>query len=199
MTKTKNSSVSPSHFIDLFLRVNSSKDIPRTGWKMQGIESPESVAEHTFSLSFLTMLLTPILSGAIDYPLNINKLVKMAVLHDVGEVETGDIVVARGSVIDMQKRAEKEEKEKKGIASLFKATDKSNLYLELFSEMIERKTVEASIFWQLDKLDMAVQALSYEKTTDKDLTEFFDNARANISHEFLRELLEEIITRRPKR
>ncbi len=199
MTKTKNSSVSPSHFIDLFLRVNSSKDIPRTGWKMQGIENPESVAEHTFSLSFLTMLLTPILSDAIDYPLNINKLVKMAILHDIGEVETGDIVVARGSIIDMQKRAEKEDKEKKGIAKLFKQTDKSNLHLELFSEMIERKTVEASIFWQLDKLDMAIQALAYENSTGKDLSEFFENAKVNTSHEFLRELLEEIMSRRPQK
>ena len=198
MTKTTNSSVSPSHFIDLFLRANESKMIPRTGWRMHEIKDPESVAEHTFSLSFLTMQLTPILSDVIDYPLNANKLIKMAILHDLGEVETGDIVVARGSSIDIAKREEKEKKEKSGIAKLFKQTDKSNFFLGLFSEMIERQTIEATIFWQLDKLDMAIQALSYEQAEKKDLSEFFENAKVNITHEFLRELLDEVVKRRPK-
>ena len=54
------------------------------------------------------------------------------------------------------------------------------------------------MLWQLDKLDMALQALEYEREHKKDLSEFFENAKANISDEFLKELLEEIISRRLK-
>lgn len=198
MAKQPNSSINYSAFIDLFLRANESKKIPRTGWGMQGIPNPESVAEHTFSLSFLTLQLAPMLSDRHNFPLNINKLVKMAILHDLGEIETGDIVVSRGAIIDLQKRRDKEEKEKKGIQKLFKETDKSNLAVNLFSEMIERETLEANIFWQLDKLDMAIQALDYELEHKKALSEFFENAKANITDEFLSEMLDEAISRRPK-
>lgn len=199
MTKLTNSTVSPSSFIDLFLRANEAKEIPRTGWGISGIENPESVAGHTFSLSFLTLQLAPILSDRLDYPLNINKLVKMAILHDFGEIETGDIVVSRGGKTDLQMRATKEEKEMNGIKKLFKDTDKSHFSVTLFSEMIERESTEANIFWQLDKLDMAIQALFYEKKLGNDLSEFFENAKANISDEFLCELFEEIMLRRPKK
>lgn len=198
MAKQGNSSVTSSSLLDLFLRANESKRIPRTGWGMHGIDKPESVAEHTYSLSFLTLQLAPLISDKLNYPLNINKLVKMAILHDMAEVETGDIVVSRGSIIDLQKRREKEEKEKKGIQKLFKETDKSNLAVNLFSEMIERETIEANIFWQLDKLDMAIQALDYELQHKKDLSEFFENAKVNITDEFLSELLTEIVNRRKK-
>lgn len=199
MAKQGNSSVNSSSLLELFLRANESKRIPRTGWGMHGIGEPESVAEHTYSLSFLTLQLAPMLSDRHSFPLNINKLVKMAILHDIGEIETGDIVVSRGAIIDLQKRRDKEEKEKKGIQKLFKETDKSNLAVNLFSEMIERETLEANIFWQLDKLDMAIQALDYELQHKKDLSEFFENARANITDEFLTELLNEAIHRRPKK
>jgi len=185
------------HFIDLFLRANESKKIPRTGWGMYDIENPESVAEHTFSLSFLTLQLSPLLSDELNFPLNINKLVKMAILHDIGEVETGDIVVSRGAIIDHQKREAKEKKELQGIKKLFKASDKSNLAVNLFSEMIERESLEANIFWQLDKLDMAIQALVYEISEKKFLPEFFENAKVNITNELLVSLLNEVIKRRP--
>ncbi len=196
MARKSTNSKAPA-FIDLFLRIIESKKIPRTGWGMHGIQSPESVAEHTFSLSFLTLQLAPMLSDRHNYPLNINKLVKMAILHDIGEIETGDIVISKGAIIDMQKRRDKEEKEKIGIKKIFKETDPSNLALTIFNEMIERETMEANIFWQLDKLDMAIQALEYEIAHKKNLTEFFENAKAHITDPFLTELLEEAMDRRP--
>ena len=198
MSKSPKPAAQTSSLVDLFLKSCESKQIKRTGWGLQGIKDAESVAEHTFSLSFLTLQLAPILSDKLNYPLNINKLVKMAILHDFAEIETGDIVVARGANIDEKLRMKKEEKELSGIKKLFKATDKSNLSVNLFSEMLERESLEANIFWQLDKLDMAIQALFYEIHEKKNLSEFFENARANISNEFLSSLLDEVVARRKK-
>lgn len=198
MANSHSNIISAPDFVDLFLRANESKRIPRTGWGMHGIENPESVAEHTYSLSFLTLQLAPLLSEHLNYPLNINKLVKMAILHDMGEIETGDIVVSHGSIIDLQKRGAKEKLEKEGIKRLFKETDKTNFSVNLFSEMLERESLEANIFWQLDKLDMAIQALDYEIIHKEDLSEFFENAKANITDELLIQLLNEILSRRPQ-
>jgi putative hydrolase of HD superfamily len=122
----------------------------------------------------------------------------MALIHDIGELETGDIVTSRGTIIDQQRLKAKESEQKASIKKLFKKTDPSNFSLALFQELIDRKTLESQLLWQLDKLDMALQALEYEKEHKKDLSEFFENAKASISDEFLTELLEETIKRRPK-
>jgi 5'-deoxynucleotidase YfbR-like HD superfamily hydrolase len=122
----------------------------------------------------------------------------MALIHDIGELETGDIVTSRGTIIDQQRLKAKEAEQKASIKKLFKKTDPSNFSLALFQELIDRKTLESQLLWQLDKLDMALQALEYEREYGKDLSEFFENAKANISDEFLTELLEETIKRRPK-
>jgi len=196
---TKNNKIDKvPHFIDLFLFANNSKKTRRSGWLREEIENSESLAEHIFSLSFLALQLGSELSERLQYPLNKGKLVKMALIHDIGELETGDVVTSRGTIIDQQRLKFKESKQKASIKKLFKKTDPSNFSLALFQELIDRKTLESQLLWQLDKLDMALQALEYEKEHKKDLSEFFENARANISDEFLVELLDEIIRRRPK-
>lgn len=185
-----------SALVTLFLRVNDSKKLLRTGWVREGIEKPESVAEHLFSLSFLTMQLSPILAKRFGHTLNTHKLLKMAMLHDLAEIEVGDIVTSRGSITNAKKQAQKRQLEKKGIKKLFRAVDPSNLTSELFNEYIERETTESKLLGQLDKLDMALQALSFEIDQKKDLTEFFEHAKANITEEILLEILNEAISRR---
>lgn len=197
MTKTKNSLDKVPHFIDLFLFANASKKTRRSGWLREKIDNSESLAEHIFSLSFLALQLGTELSERLQYPLNKGKLVKMALIHDIGELETGDIVTSRGTIIDQQRLKAKEAEQKASIKKLFKKTDPSNFSLALFQELLDRKTLESQLLWQLDKLDMALQALEYEREHGKDLSEFFENAKANISDEFLKELLEETISRRP--
>jgi hypothetical protein len=46
---------------------------------------------------------------------------------------------------------------------------------------------------------MAVQALEYEEETGRDLTEFFDNATMRIENEYLKKLLNEVKSSRPKK
>ena len=196
-TKSKSYDKVP-HFIDLFLFANASKKTLRSGWVREEIENSESLAEHIFSLSFLTLQLSSELSERLKYPLNKGKLLKMALVHDIGELETGDIVTSRGTIIDAQMLKKKEAQQKASIKKLFKKTDPSNFSLALFQELIDRKSLESQLLWQLDKLAMALQALEYEKLYKKDLSEFFENAKANIHDEFLLELLSEILTRRPK-
>jgi len=198
MAKKQSSVDKAPHFIDLFLFANNSKKTRRSGWLREEIDNSESLAEHIFSLSFLALQLGTELSERLKYPLNKGKLVKMALIHDIGELETGDIVTSRGTIIDQQRLKAKESKQKTSIKKLFKKTDPSNFSLALFQELIDRKTLESQLLWQLDKLDMALQALEYEKEHNKNLSEFFENAKANIFDDFLTELLEEILKRRPK-
>ncbi len=170
--------------------VGKSKQILRSGWVREKIKNPESVAEHSFRLSVLSMVLGDQLG--VDR----EKLTEMAILHDLGEVITGDLVWSRGKFIDIKKRSEKEEFEKKGIEKIFKIIGISDKYIGLYKEMIERKSEEAKIFWELDKLEMAIQALEYEKSQNKKLDEFFINADLEIHSLFVKRIMREILRQR---
>lgn len=183
-------------YLNFFEMVGKSKRIPRTGWVREGVHDPESVAEHSFRVGVLAMVLT----SELGYNLDQGKLMRMALLHDLGEVITGDIVTERWDVIDIKRRDEKEQEEREGIREIFGKIGKGNKYVEIFDEMIGRVTPEAKIFWQLDKLEMALQAYDYEKEQGKDLEEFFLSVGLHhVREPLLRRLFDALVKRRPKK
>src|SRR3990167_3939965 len=76
---------------DLLLKVGKLKSLKRTGWVREKMPDPESVAEHTFRVCFLALLL----GEKLD--VDANKLLKMALVHDFEEAETQDPVTQRGA------------------------------------------------------------------------------------------------------
>jgi len=183
------SSQSVVDFMDI---VGKSKKLLRSGWINEKIKDPESVAEHSFRVSVLAMVISDSLG------LDKEKLIKMALIHDLGEVITGDIVWSSGNIIDIKKRTEKEKMEKLGLERIFKILENSDEYKKIFEEMIERSSEEAKIFWQIDKLEMAMQALEYERDEYKNLEKFFVNADLQIETPLLRKIFDEILKRRKK-
>jgi len=183
----------PSNALTFLLTTAQSKRIVRTGWKMNDIKDPESVAEHSYQLCVIAMVF------ADQLGVDRERLIKMAVIHDLGEIITGDLVWSRGNIIDIQKRQKKEIMEAEGIESIFAKLGNSKQYKAIFEEMVQRKSPEAEIFWQLDKLEMAIQALQYEKSDNKNLEEFFVNTDFQLTHPFLREVFARVQEARPKR
>jgi putative hydrolase of HD superfamily len=181
----------PTKKIVKFMQVvGRSKRILRTGWVREKVTHPESVADHSFRLSVLVMVLADHLG------LDKEKLIRMAIIHDLGEVITGDIVWSRGANLNMEKKARKEALERAGMLKVFDLIGQSKDYLQLFEEMIARETQEAKLFWQLDKLEMAIQAMEYEKDDHKKLNEFFVNTSLQIQEPFLKAVLKEVIRSR---
>lgn len=176
--------------LHLALQIGISKKLLRTGWVREKVKDPESVAEHAFRVVVLCMALAPTLE--VDQ----NKLVKMAIIHDIGETSSGDLVVQRGLKLDKEKRDKKEQIEKEAIRSILFGYEED--YAKLFHEMIERKTPEAEIFWQIDKLEMAIQAYEYEKTQKLDLSEFFSSAEMYIKHPLLKQAFDDLKKMRKK-
>lgn len=183
-------------YVAFFKEVGKSKRLLRTGWIREKIKDPESVAEHSFRVGVMAM----VLSDKLGIPLNKEKLMKMALLHDLGEVITGDVVTERGNIVDIKLRDEKEKKEHAGIRKIFSTIEGTDEYDDIFHEMIGRATPEAKIFWQFDKLEMVLQALEYEEEQGKDLEEFFESVRIHyIRDSFLSKIFNAIVSQRPKR
>ncbi len=180
-------------YLDFLKNVGKSKRLLRTGWVREKVKDPESVAEHSFRVSVLAMVLT----DKLGYDLDKNKLIKMALLHDLGEVITGDIVTERFDVIDIKKRDAKEKDEREGIREIFGKIGEADQYLKIFDEMIGRTTPEAKVFWQFDKLEMALQAHEYEEEQGKDLEEFLVNVNLyHVRDPLIRKIFDEIMKKR---
>jgi len=170
--------------INFFEIVGKLKTIKRTGWAKNNVSNPESVAEHSFRFAVMAMILAP------KAGVNVEKAIKMALIHDIGKAKTGDLIIMQGK----QKLASYSEKLNlegntfKGILSLIDGDE----YISLFNEFEENKTKEAKFVNELDKLEMAMQAYEYEKKYKINLEVFFENSKALITSKEIKELLGEI-------
>ena len=107
----------------------------------------ESVAEHSFRLAMMAELVR------CEYPeLDMDKVVKMCVFHDLGEAVTGDIPA-------FLKNDSDREIESDAVDSLIRILGEPE-YSELkslFSEMEALETSEAKLYKSLDKLEALIQ------------------------------------------
>ena len=107
----------------------------------------ESVAEHSFRL----VMMAELVRG--EYPtLDMDKVVKMCIFHDLGEAVTGDIPAFLKN--DSDRAVESD-----AVDSLIKILGEPE-YSELkplFSEMEALETPEAKLYKSLDKLEALIQ------------------------------------------
>src|SRR3989338_4168161 len=76
---------------EFFKTAGRLKKIKRTGWVLKGVKNAESVADHTFRVALMCLVLGK------NRKLNLLKLLEMALVHDLAESVIGDIRVERGS------------------------------------------------------------------------------------------------------
>ena len=116
----------------------------RHSWTSSGRH--ESVAEHSWRLAVMAMLCTD------EYPdLNINKVIKMCLIHDFGEAITGDIP----AFLKTDKNEKDEEKAIDSLLTLLPVDTKKELS-ELFEEMKSVNTDEARLWKSLDNIEALI-------------------------------------------
>ena len=168
------------------------KEIERTGWLYNNIPNPESVADHSFGVAMLA------LSVPLPKDINRDKLVRMALMHDLCEADIGDTVYERGNSINLEKSKDKDLLESKAINDLFNLIGRDDLK-KLALEYVEQKTKTARFLKELDKLEMVLQALKYEeKVRPSNLNEFWENAKKYLKNESLKNYFDNLIQQRRK-
>ena len=143
------------------------KEVIRKGWTRHPVPSGavESVADHSWGLTLLAWFLCP-------PELRRERVVELALLHDLAEVKIGDITphdgVSQEEKVSLEERAERE---------LFEGLPKEDRALELLEEYRAQSTPEARWVKALDKLEMSLQSLNYEEDYSLELSEFRESAR----------------------
>ena len=135
----------PVQLLAFLRRIETLKTNPRHAYTAGGVR--ETVAAHSWRTALLAMLLAP------EFPeLDMNKVIRMCLIHDLGEAVTGDIPA-------FEKTDEHRSQERLALAQLVDtapAADAAQMHA-LFAEMDALQTPEARLYKVLDRLEAVIQ------------------------------------------
>ena len=177
------------NLLDFARKVRELKELKRTGWVQRNIENTESVADHSFMLAILAYVYSKKLG------LDSEKAVKMALIHDICEVYSGDIADRVRDEDQIVPDSQKRELERQGLRKLVSLLpeDMAKEIYELWEEFEYRQSEEAKLVKDLDKLEMCMQALEYSRSYEN-LEEFFEDGKLHIKTPEIRKVFEKIYT-----
>jgi len=172
--------------LDFFKTAINLKKIHRQGWiDKLSILKPESVADHSYSMAIMGM----VISDLENY--NSEKIIKMILLHDLAESKIGDYTPGQ---IGLEKKNKIENTAFLKILEDLPNSIKSQ-YQNLWKEYQENISPESRIVHQIDRLEMALQAKTYqdEDHSKEQLEPFYESAKKEIVNPKLKELFRNII------
>ena len=176
------------------------KRLDRTGWTLRGLPNgTESVAAHSFGVGVTAMLLADkFISRGIS--VDVEKVLRIALLHDWAEVRVGDM--PRTATLYFGSEARKEA-ETAAFSDVVNDVDSAQgLYGSLYLDYEQRQSLEARLVKTADVLDLLVQVLALERAGARGLDEFWEVAERpefNLEGEaeqIVQELLDSILNAR---
>ena len=170
---------------DFFYLTTELKKVPRKGWKNKvGIEHPESVADHTYGTALMAMVFSDVRN------LDTEKILKMALLHDLAESVTGDFMPEE--ISKENKKTAENDAIKEILGKL--PEDISHKYENIWNEYTQASTKESILLHEIDKFEMAIQAIKYssEGFSNEKLGMFIDSAKKEIKSRELLDILDSL-------
>jgi putative hydrolase of HD superfamily len=168
--------VSTAALRERLLELLALKALPRAGWIRVGVPAPESVAAHSWGVAFLVLALAP---DSLDR----GHALGPALVHDLAEVEVGDITPHDGVSPD-----EKHRREAVAMARLVTPFPRSAELLALYEEYAAKRSPEARFVRACDKLDLALQSALYQRDGGLDTGELWRSALSGLDEPTLRTL-----------
>ena len=145
----------------------------------------ESVAEHSWMMTLMAFFIKD------EFPeVDMDKVIKMCIIHDLGEAFTGDIPT-------FEKTQENEKTEEKLLYAWVNTLpeDYSAEMIALYDEMAKRETMEAKVYKAIDGLEALIQHNISDLSTwipkEYELNKTYADDKVAFS-EYLKELREEI-------
>lgn len=176
------------------------KRLDRTGWILRGLPNgTESIAAHSFGVSVTAMLLADKLI-AHGVTVNVEKLLRIALLHDWAEVRVGDL--PRTATLYFGSEARRQA-ETAAFTDIVRDVDEAEgLYASLYGDYERRESLEARLVKAADVLDLLIEVLALERAGARGLDEFWEVAEKpdfkldGPAEQIVQELLESILKAR---
>ncbi len=180
--------------LDLFETIHPLDRVARAGYVMRGVPEPESVAAHSHFVSLLALLFVEEYPGRFDPA----KTLTIALTHDLCEAELMDIPMPAA---DAHFREVKDAAEQAVTEKLFAGFGEK--FARYHQEFLEASSDEARLVRGLDKAQMMIKIIMYEREGRGRLEAFWSNPKnfedyglPEVSHLF-EALCEEVGRTRP--
>ncbi len=170
-----------SEYIRLLEAIHAVKHLPRKGWLERGLPAGrvESVGSHSFGTALLALVLKE--AGILPAGVPPERLLAVALLHDVTESVTGDVTPADN--VSPARKAKMEVDAARRLLGSVPGMAGLQREIEAFASagVAAVKDPVHDLVKQIDKLDMMIQALHYEKESGKDMGDFYGDPRRYLS------------------
>lgn len=177
--RTSKASLLMKEIVYFLIEAGKLKKKKRKGWLLRRVKNPETIAEHTFRMALMAWLL------AKKRRLDLEKILKMALIHDLCEVYAGDTtpydgilpkkrelrkeILSKWPRFTVKEKEEKtRKKHRKELISLEKITNDlppsiKEEIKDLWIEYEEGLSKEGRFLRQIDRIENLLQALEYWK------------------------------------
>lgn len=177
------------------------KSLERTGWMLRGLAPcAESVAAHSYGVAVVSMLLADELV-ARGVELDVERLLRIALLHDWAEARVGDMPRTASDYFgaDARKRAERA-----AFDDMVEACGArlKKIYSELHEDYEQRASFEARLVKAADVIDLLIQTLAFERAGARGLDEFWEGVGERhmrfegAAQEVIGEIIEQLVEAR---
>ncbi|CAJ2514072.1 Uu.00g021910.m01.CDS01 [Anthostomella pinea] len=160
---------SPVPFFHVLERLKTNK---REGWRRFGIDRGESISDHMYRMSMMSLMCPPLLAPKLD----LHKCMKMCLIHDMAEALVGDITPVDGVAKPEKSRREAETMDfiSKNLLGKVHGGVAGKDMRAIWQEYEDSETLDSHFVHDLDKVELLTQMIEYEKRAKKtlDLGEF---------------------------
>jgi putative hydrolase of HD superfamily len=177
------------------------KSLERTGWMLRGLPAGlESVAAHSYGVAVTAMFLGDA-ARARGQAVDVETLLRMALLHDAAETRLGDLPRTASQYFGRQARHAAEEA---AFHDLLRGVETAlaDKYAALHQAYEARESLEARLVKAADVVDLLVQVLAFERAGARGLDEFWAGAAeqdfrlTGAAQEVLREVMNALLAAR---
>ena len=133
----------------------------------------ESVADHSYGVAVAAMLMADELI-ARGVTVNMECVLRVALLHDWAEVRVGDMPRTATEYFGAEARKRAERSAFEDIVGGIEASGVAEKYNALHEDYEERESLEARLVKAADVIDLLVQTLAFERAGVRGLDEFWD-------------------------
>lgn len=188
-------------YLDFFLDAGELKKTKRTGWILRGVKNPESLADHVFRTTLMTLVL-----GAKRKEFDFEKLLITAITHELPEIFAGD-----ATPYDQEKNQKESLKKWIGYRKEYLLARRKNEfmamkkllkdmepeekkgYLGLWADYSLLKSKEAKFVHQVEKLELLLQAIEYQLAeNDFPIEPFWEDVDQSLKDKQLRKFFDRI-------
>lgn len=154
-----NNSNTVEQLIQYFKFQNRLKNVLRNNWDQNSRK--ESSAEHSWSVAMMVWLLAGNVENELNIKLDQNKILKMSLIHDIVEIEAGDV-----AAWDNQGREDVKSGEEQAIKNILEhlPSPAGQEIHDLWVEHEDRQTTEAKLVKACDQICPLIYRLTYHCT-----------------------------------